>query len=217
MAIDVEELVLTLYGNYATVANSVMPHFMAPYNADIVQTAFDLKAATEKLAELSITKIKCMTYSNPRPYNARGDVLAQTIAGYLNKAGVEVDITTYSWTDYKSKVQTEPFDICFYGWTGDNGDPDNFMNLLADSNWSMNVAHWDDADYKVLIRQGLETPAGSARDAIYKQCEEMVAEKQPWMVISHSKNLVGLNPGIKNFFYHQTGSVFLKDVYKVEA
>ena len=214
-AIDVEELVLTLYGEYATVANTVQPEFMAPYAKDVPLAEYDPEAAKAELAALGVSKLVCIAYNNPRPYNTRGGVvLAETIQGYLNKAGVEVDITSYNWTDYKSKVQTESFDFCFYGWTGDNGDPDNFMNLLADSNYAMNVARFNDADYKALIKEGLETNEGPDRDAVYLKCEEMVAEKRPWLVLSHSKNLVGLNPKVENFFYHPTGSVFLKNVVR---
>ncbi|MCL2137102.1 MAG: ABC transporter substrate-binding protein [Coriobacteriia bacterium] len=216
-AIDVDELVFTLYGEYATVANSVMPHFMAPYDKDIPRIEFDPEAAREILSDKGVTKLSCISYENPRPYNARnGAVLAETIIGYLNAIGIEVDIATYNWTDYKSKVQTEAFDFCFYGWTGDNGDPDNFMNLLADSNWAMNVGRFNDADYKALIKEGLETPEGPDRDAVYQKCEEMVAEKRPWLVLSHSKNLVGLNPKVVNFYYHPTGSAFMKTVYRTE-
>ena len=136
------------------------------------------------------------------------------IQGYLSAVGVELSITQYDWTTYKTKVQTDPYDICFYGWTGDNGDPDNFMNLLADTNWSMNVAHFQDDEYKALIAEGLKTPDGDARDAIYLQCEEMVAEKQPWVLISHSKNLLGYSPKVKDFYYHPTGVVFFKGVSK---
>jgi peptide/nickel transport system substrate-binding protein len=168
------------------------------------------------LAAKGVTTIQCIAYTNPRPYNAKGSQLAETIMGYLDKVGVTMEITTYDWTTYKQKVQTDPFDVCFYGWTGDNGDPDNFMNLLADSNWSMNVGHFDDEEYKALIKEGMETPEGPERDAVYKRCEEMVAAKQPWMVISHSKNLCGLNPKIQGFYYHPTGSVFLKGVTKTD-
>jgi len=214
-AIDVEELVHVLYGEYASVANSVLPNWMAPFDADVKQTAFDPDAAKATLAAKGVTKINCIAYTNPRPYNTKGgQALAETIQGYLADVDVAVEITPYDWTTYKSKVQTEAFDICFYGWTGDNGDPDNFMNLLADSNWSMNVARFNDSEYKALIKQGLETPEGPDRDAIYKQCEEMVAAKQPWLVLSHSRNLCGLNPKVNDFFYHPTGSVFLKGVTK---
>jgi len=214
-AINVEELVTTLYGEYATVANSVMPLWMAPYDKDVPFCKFDPEAAKATLAAKGVTKLECITYTNPRPYNTKGgQVLAETIQGYLEKVGVALNITPYDWTTYKAKVQTDPFDICFYGWTGDNGDPDNFMNLLGDSNWSMNVARYNDPEYRALIKQGVETPVGAARDAIYLQCEQMVAAKRPWLTISHSKNLCGVNPKVNNFFYHPTGSVFLRGTSK---
>ena len=214
-AVNVEEMVSAIYGEYASVANSVMPLWMAPYDKDIKQTAYDPDAAKATLAAKGVTKLTCITYSTARPYNAKGGVeLANMIQGYLSKVGVDVQITQYDWTTYKSKVQTDPYDICFYGWTGDNGDPDNFMNLLADSNKSMNVAHWDNAEYKKLIAKGVDTPDGDDRDAIYKECEQMVADEQPWLLISHSKNLLGYSPKVKDFYYHPTGVVFFKGVSK---
>ena len=214
-AINVEEMVKSIYGDYATVANSVMPTWMAPYTKDVKQTAYDPEAAKKTLADKGITSLQCITYTTARPYNQKGGSdLANMIQGYLSAVGVELSITQYDWTTYKTKVQTDPYDICFYGWTGDNGDPDNFMNLLADTNWSMNVAHWQDDEYKALIAEGLKTPDGDARDAIYLQCEEMVAEKQPWVLISHSKNLLGYSPKVKDFYYHPTGVVFFKGVSK---
>ena len=214
-AINVEEMVKSIYGEYATVANSVMPTWMAPYAKDVKQTAYDPEAAKKTLADKGITSLQCITYTTARPYNQKGGSdLANMIQGYLSAVGVELSITQYDWTTYKTKVQTDPYDICFYGWTGDNGDPDNFMNLLADTNWSMNVAHFQDDEYKALIAEGLKTPDGDARDAIYLQCEEMVAEKQPWVLISHSKNMLGYSPKVKDFYYHPTGVVFFKGVSK---
>jgi peptide/nickel transport system substrate-binding protein len=209
-AVNVEEMVSSLYGDYASVATSIMPLWMAPYDSAVTQTAYDVDAAKTELAAAGVTSVKCITYSNSRPYNTKGgQVLAEAIQGYLKKAGVEVTIDTYDWTTYKTKVQTEAYDICFYGWVGDNGDPDNFMNLLADSNVSMNVARFDDADYKALIAKGVATPDGDDRNDVYLQCEQMAAEKQPWLLISHSKNLAGYNPKVKDFVIHPTGDVWM--------
>jgi len=214
-AINVEELVGSLYGEYASVANSVMPTWMAPYDEDITQIAYDPEAAKSELAALGITQISCITYSNPRPYNTKGgQVLAEAVQGYLSEVGVTMDIQTFDWTTYKTKIETETYDVCFYGWNGDNGDPDNFMNLLSDSNVSMNVSRFDDSEYKALIDRGVSTPEGSSRDEIYKQLEQMVVDKQPWMLISHAKNLVGYNPACKGWIYHPTAVVFLKGATK---
>ena len=214
-AVNVEEMVQSLYGDYAGVATSVMPLWMAPYDEDIEQTAYDPEAAKEKFAELGITSCTMLTYTNPRPYNSiGGQALAEAIQGYLADAGVDMDIVSYDWTTYQTKVETDAFDCCLYGWVGDNGDPDNFMNLLADENVSMNVGRYRSDAYNALIQQGLATPEGDERDAIYKQCEQMVADEMPWMLISHSKNLAGYSPKVKGFFYHPTGVVHMEGVTK---
>mgnify|MGYP002247410381 CR=1 FL=1 len=89
-----------------------------------------LEVCKQILADKGITSLQCITYTTARPYNQKGgSQLANMIQGYLSEVGVDVSITEYDWTTYKTKVQTDPYDICFYGWTGDNGDPDNFMNL----------------------------------------------------------------------------------------
>ncbi len=214
-AVNVEEMVQSLYGDYAGVANSVMPLWMAPYDEDIQQTAYDPEAAKAKFAELGITCCTMLTYTNVRPYNSiGGQPLAEAIQGYLRDAGVEMEIVSYDWTTYKTKVETDAFDCCLYGWVGDNGDPDNFMNLLSDESVSMNVGRFRNEEYNALIQQGLETPDGDDRDAIYKQCEQMVADQMPWMLISHSKNLAAYAPSINNFFYHPTGVVHLELITK---
>lgn len=214
-AVNVPEMVKSLYKDYATPATSVMPSFMGGYSADIKQTAFDKAKATADLAKAGIKTINMITYSNPRPYNTvGGQVLAETIQGYLKDCGVTCNIKTYDWTTYKAVVKKGDYDICFYGWTGDNGDADNFMNLLSNPDPSMNVSHYKNADYTALINKGLATDEGDARNKIYTDCEKKVAADNVWLPISHAKLLAAYNPKVSNFIYHQTGVVHLENVTK---
>ncbi len=213
-AINVEEMVQAIYGDYATVANSVMPTWMAPYAKDVKQTAYDPEAAKKTLADKGITSLQCITYTTARPYNQKGgSQLANMIQGYLSEVGVDVSITEYDWTTYKTKVQTDPtISASMAGRrqrrSGQLHEPLGRHELVHD------VAHFQDDEYKALIAQGVDTPDGDERDAIYLKCEEMVAEKQPWVLISHSKNLLGINPKVKDFYYHPTGVAFFKGVSK---
>lgn len=214
-AVNVPEMVKSLYGDYAGVATSVMPTWMAPYVKDVKQTAYDPKAAEATFKKLGVTKLTLLSYTNVRPYNSiGGQPLAEAIQGYLGKVGVELEIVSYDWTTYKTKTDTDAFDCCLYGWVGDNGDPDNFMNLLADTSTSMNVGRFRSDAYNQLITQGLTTPDGPERDAVYLKCEQMVADEAPWMLISHSKNMAAYSSKLKGFFYHPTGVVNMHQVSK---
>jgi peptide/nickel transport system substrate-binding protein len=205
-AVNVPELVKSLYKDYATPATSIMPFFMNPGSKNVKSTTYDKAAAKAGLAKAGITSVNMITYSNPRPYNTvGGQVLAEAIQGYLKEVGVTCKISTYDWTTYKSVVKKGDYDICFYGWTGDNGDPDNFMNLLDDKDVSMNVSRYKNPEYHKLILKGQQTPEGEEREKIYTQLEQMAADDNVWLVISHSKNLAAYNPKVSGYFYHQTG------------
>lgn len=214
-AVNVPELVQSLYQGYASPANSILPSFVPGYAADVKQVGYDPNAAKATLSKNGVTNIHMIAYSNPRPYNtATGQVLAEAIQGYLSKVGVTCKIDVFDWTTYKEKVKAGDYDICFYGWTGDNGDPDNFMALLSDKDPSMNVSRFDNPQYLELIAKGKATPEGAERNAIYKQLEQMQADLNPWLLISHSKLLSAYNPKIQGYYYHVTGNIFLSEMTK---
>ena len=205
-SINVPEMVKSLYQGYSTPATSILPTFMDGYDKSVTQVAYDAAAAATAIKASGLTTVKMMTYTNPRPYNtATGQSLAEAIQGYLAKVGVTATIDSYDWTTYKEKVKAGNYDICFYGWTGDNGDPDNFMYLLAHTDPSMNVALYKNPEFNKLIIKGVETPAGAERNAIYTQLEKIAAVEAPWLPISHAETLCAYRPNIHNFYYHMTG------------
>ncbi|MCE5190565.1 MAG: ABC transporter substrate-binding protein [Actinomycetia bacterium] len=209
-AINVDELVKSLYQGYSEKATTILPTFVPGYSADVQQVGYDEAAAKAGLAAAGIKKIHMIAYTNPRPYNAAtGVALATAIQGYLQKVGVECTIDTFDWTTYKAKVKEGNYDIAFYGWIGDNGDPDNFLNLLADKDPSMNIARWQDPVYIDMIKKGLQTANGPERDAQYAAMEKYVAERAIWLPISHAKTLAAYGPKASGFNYHVTGNVFL--------
>ena len=205
-AVNVPELVKSLYQGYSEPATSILPTFMEGYDKSISQVAYDPAAAAKTLKEAGLTAVHMITYTNPRPYNpATGQVLAEAIQGYLSKVGVNVTIDSYDWTTYKEKVKAGDYDIAFYGWIGDNGDPDNFLYLLSVDDPTMNIARYKNAQFNSLIAKGLTTPAGPERNAIYTQLEKIAAADAAWLPISHAQTLCAYRPNVQNFYFHMTG------------
>jgi peptide/nickel transport system substrate-binding protein len=214
-AVNVEELVTSLYQGYSEKATTILPTFMPGYDPSVQQVSYDAAAAKAGLEKAGIKTIHMITYSNPRPYNAAtGSALAAAIQGYLQKVGVEATIDTFDWTTYKDKVKGGDYEIAYYGWIGDNGDPDNFLNLLADKDPNLNIARFDDPTYQGMIKKALATPNGPERDAQYAAMEKYVAERSVWLPFSHAKTQAAYRPNVDGFVYHVTGSVFLSNVVK---
>ncbi len=72
-------------------------------------------------------KIKIITYNNPRPYNPpRKKKLAATLQAELTKAGVETEVKSYPWEQYKEALLQKK-ETLFLRLVSDNGAPDNFL------------------------------------------------------------------------------------------
>ena len=214
-AVNVPELVASLYRGYASEATSILPTFMPGYSADVKQVSYDPEAAAQTLADKGVTELHMLAYTNPRPYNtATGQTLAEALQGYYEKVGVTCSIDSYDWTTYKEKVGTGDYDVCLYGWIGDNGDPDNFMNLLASEDIEINVAQYSDEEFNTMLAEAASTLNGEERNAIDAQMEQKIADECVWHPSSHQENLSAYQSNVHNYIAHPTGNVFLSQTYK---
>jgi len=218
-AINRDELVKFLYQGYSTVANSQMPSFIPGYNKDVKPYDYDVEKAKALLKEAGKENlsIKIITYSNPRPYNpVNGQKLAESVQNYLQKVGIKAEILVYPWTEYKQKAANGEGDIMFYGWTGDNGDPDNFLSLL-DSNEiksTLNTAKYTSAKVDQLLLKARMQPNGEERNKTYQEIQEVLSVDAPWLPISHAEAMAAYSQKVTGFKVHPTGSTFFQYVDK---
>ena len=69
----------------------------------------------------------------PRPYLPDAKGVAQAIQRDLEEVGITTRLETREWGTYLEAIGRGEHDMCLIGWTGDNGDPDNFLNVLLPS------------------------------------------------------------------------------------
>ena len=65
-----------------------------------------------------------------RPYNPNARRMAEMIQADWAKIGVQAKIVTYEWGEYLKRAKAGEHQSVMMGWTGDNGDPDNFLSLI---------------------------------------------------------------------------------------
>lgn len=211
-AINVPELVETLYRGSGKPAHTILPSLVPGYDDDVQQIAYDKEAAEKTLQEAGITELKLLTYIEPRRFNpVGGQQLAETVQGYLKQVGVDAEIVNADWHTYREFLADGDFDICFCGWNGDNGDADNFMRLLVDPDPTVNVARFDDEGLKNMVTYAAAMPNGPERNHQYTTIERYLAKKAVWLPLVHMDVFTAHAPTVENYRYHITGNIFLTD------
>jgi dipeptide transport system substrate-binding protein len=93
-----------------------------------------------------------------RPYNPNAKRIAELMQADLAKIGVKAEIKSFEWGEYRKRMQAGEHQMGMLGWTGDNGDPDNFLHTLlgcdsAKTNGS-NVAKFCYKPFEDLVVKG---------------------------------------------------------------
>jgi peptide/nickel transport system substrate-binding protein len=152
----------------------------------------------------------------PRPYNPDGVKIGEAMAADLAKVGIKAKVVTFEWGTYLKRQREQPDDMDLFqlGWTGDNGDPDNFLAVLFDGKASTSIrTQWLNDDYHNLMVKGRETIDQDKRDAIYQEALQIFFDEAPAISVAHSTVIWPAQKSVTNFMLHPTGSVRLKNVW----
>ncbi|GAB7426584.1 hypothetical protein OUHCRE7_45390 [Enterobacter hormaechei subsp. hoffmannii] len=95
-----------------------------------------------------------------RPYNPNARRMAEMVQADWAKIGVQAKIVTYEWGEYLKRAKAGEHQAVMMGWTGDNGDPDNFFDTLfscAAAKDGSNYSRWCYKPFEDLIQPARAT------------------------------------------------------------
>ncbi len=215
--IDKQAIIDNFYEGTAEPAKNPMPPSIAGYNDEIQDREYDEAKAKELLAKAGMEKgFEMDLWAMPvaRPYMPNGQKVAEAIQAKLAKVNIKANIVTFEWGTYLEKVQKGEAPMFMLGWTGDNGDADNFLYTLLDKDTidSNNYARYANEDVHKLLVEAQTTADEAKREELYKQAQVIIHEDAPWVPLVHSKPQLAGASKIKGFVPHPTGSQSFADV-----
>jgi dipeptide transport system substrate-binding protein len=107
----------------------------------------------------------------------------------LAKIGVNAKLVTYEWGEYRKRAQGGEDMTAQLGWTGDNGDPDNFFFLDSCVNGkpiSNNIPKWCNAEFNDLLVKARVVSDQAERAKLYQRMQEIEHDEQPELLVAHS-------------------------------
>jgi peptide/nickel transport system substrate-binding protein len=134
-ALDVASMAKNLYSSGAVPAGNWTPPGMLGENEAVRPYRHDAAKARALLAAAGFPHgfATTLSYSTaPRPYLPEPQRVAETLQAELREAGIVVTLQPSEWGVYLDKIKHGQHEMCLIGWSGDNGDPDNFFYPLLD-------------------------------------------------------------------------------------
>ncbi|MGN1400063.1 MAG: ABC transporter substrate-binding protein [Bacillus sp. (in: firmicutes)] len=220
-AVDKESIIEAFYSGAAEPAINPMPPVVAGYNDEVKDYEYDPEKAKALLKEAGYEdgiEIELWAMPVTRPYMPDGPKVAEAIQANFEAIGVKAKIQTAEWATYLEKARLGELDTFLLGWTGDNGDADNFLYVLLDEDsiGSNNYSYYKSPKVHELLLKARATIDEAEREKLYKEAQVLIKEDAPWIPLVHSQPALAGSSKVKNFIAHPTGSDWMDEVELAE-
>ena len=206
LAIDKRTLVDAVYQNGGRPAKNPIPPGIWSYDDGIEDYPFDPGTARSLLTEAGYPEGFALDlWYTPvtRPYLPNGKRAAEMIRENLERVGIKVTLKTESWGNYRRQVTQGEQDMVIYGWTGDNGDPDNFLYFLLNCGavrpGGANIARWCNPDFEDRITKAKIISDPESRAKYYREAQRIFHQEIPWFPIANSIIAVAHRKEVKRY------------------
>jgi dipeptide transport system substrate-binding protein len=191
-AVNKQAIIDAVFLGAGAPATNPIPPTIWSYNKNVKDYAYDPAKAKQLLTAAGLGNgFEMDLWAMPvqRPYNPNARRMAELIQADLAKIGVKATIVTYEWAEYLKRSKDGQHQSLLLGWTGDNGDPDNFLHVLLGCDAAKdgtNRARWCHKPFDDLVVAAKKTPDVEKRTELYEKAQVVFKEEAPWFTVAHS-------------------------------
>lgn len=207
-AINRQNVITTNYPEGAVVATQFMPPEVFGYADDVPTYDYDVAKAKALLAEAGVPN-PTIEFWYPtdvsRPYMPSPESNFTLMKADLEAAGFTVVTKSAPWNpDYLNQVDAGKAAVYLLGWTGDFGDPDNFIGTFFQS--PQPAWGYDNPELVTLLNQAEAQTDQAARVALYQQANKKIMTDLPGLPYAHTEPSLAFKPGVSGFVPSPVGN-----------
>lgn len=210
MAIDRQAIIDSVFAGFATTASQFLVPGMLGYDDGTrIFQPYDIATARRLLIAANALpfQLELWYMDVARPYFPDPRRVAELIAADLRELGIVVVLRTIDFTAYRDRAKRNELQAWLYGWTGDNGDPDNFLCVFF-CNTEQNGAWGDTSAQQTvrLLRNATAETDEMRRGDLYRQASRLIQKSVPAVPIVHADVPVAVSRVVSGYVPHPKGS-----------
>ena len=225
-AINKKAIVDALYGGTGMVANQFQAPPLWGYNKELKDYEYNPERAKQLLKDAGFGQgLKEITWDDgkkeplqfwympvSRPYYPNPKEIAEAIAADLAKVGITVQLQTTDWAVYLDKRKNGQLPLYMLGWTGDNGDPDNFVCYFFCSPGASREGFYANQQLTDVLMEAQKLTDQPKRAALYRKAEQMIHDDVARIFIANNQPPLPFSKKVKGYVPNPTNSEFYNTV-----
>jgi peptide/nickel transport system substrate-binding protein len=200
-AINRENVITTKYPEGSNVATQFQPPEVFGYADDVTKYEYDPEKAKSLLAAAGQSNLT-LEFWYPsgvsRPYMPDPAANFQLMKADLEAVGITVVPKTAPWNpDYLDAVDGGSAAIYLLGWTGDFGDPDNFIGTF----FQAPLKQWgfDNPALFAALDAAEAEPDQAKRETLYQDINRQIMDFLPGLPYAHTEPTLAFEDNVEGF------------------
>lgn len=191
LAFDRDTYLKSVFDGTASAAVNPYPTSTWSYDKQIHPYPHDVTAAKKLLAAAGFPNGFATTIwvrPSGSALNPNPKLGAELLQADLAKIGVTAAVKVIEWGELIKDAKQGQHDLLFMGWSGDNGDPDNFLSPLfscASLKSGINFSRFCDPTLDGLITSAKTTADVPHRTALYMQAQKIIHDQALWIPLAY--------------------------------
>jgi peptide/nickel transport system substrate-binding protein len=225
-AINKRGIVDALYGGTGLVASQFQPPALWGYNRELKDYEYSPSRAQALLREAGLGQgLSDITWedgkkeplvfwymSRSRPYFPNPKEIAEAMAADLAKVGIKTQLQTTEWAVYLDKRKNGQMPLYMLGWTGDNGDPDNFLCYFFCGPGAAREGFYANKPLADVLLRAQKLTQQTERAKLYRQAEQLLHDDIGRLFIANNQPPLAFAKRVKGYVPHPTGSEYFNTV-----
>ncbi len=200
--LDRQGVVDAFYGGRGNVATQFMPPEVIGYADDVTTYEYDPEMSKQLLQDAGLTLPVEIEFWYPsdvsRPYMPDPKRNFEAFKASLEQSGFKVTPKTAPWSpDYLGQVDEGNAQVYLLGWTGDFGDPDNFVGTFfqtAQPAWG-----FENQDIFDILNEAETETDLDARTQLYEEANRMIMDFLPGVPYVNTEPALAFQANVQGY------------------
>ncbi len=201
LAVDVDQIITTIFDGNATPTATPLNNFMFGYTPELDSREYDPERAQQLLAEAGYPDGFSFSMGSPDGRYLSDRLVAEAVVGQLREVGVEVDLRVQEWSSYVGQIleRQVPTDAYLIGWGNSNFDADRTLFTLLYSGTveggpeQSAFDYWQNETFDQLVLDARSTVDEAERQALYREAVALTTEEYPWLFLYQQGDVYGVS------------------------